>query len=102
MKHQPVQESVNTPPIFGRPVVSTDETINLGQRRAEEMDPVDIPIPDGEIIDPKKIEPIGNYGNTETPSNVDGAKSKPDPDDIDDAEAGDDEDSPTPIIPKTR
>ena len=102
MKNQPAQEPTNASPIFGRPVASSDETIYLSQRRVEEMDPVDITVPDEEIIDPKKIEPIGNHGNNESPSNVDGADSEPDSDDMDDIQAVDDEDSPHPITPQIR
>ena len=79
-----------------------NEIIYMSQRRVEEMDPVEIEIPDEEIMDPKKIEPIGNHGNNESPSNVDGAESDPEPDDIDAHQADDDEDSPHPITPQTR
>lgn len=102
MRHQPAQEPVNVAPVFGRHSVSSDETIYLGERRGEEMDLVDIPVPDDEVADPKKIEPIGNYSNNQNPSNVDGADVEPDPDDIDNAEAGDDEDSFNPITPNIR
>ena len=76
-----------------------NETIYLNQRQVEELDLVDIAVPDEEIFDPKKIEPIGNYGNNESPLNIDGANPKPD---IDDFGVGDDEDTPHPIIPQTR
>ena len=78
------------------------ETGGSAERRVEELDPVDITVPDEEIIDPKKIEPIGNYGNNENPSNVDGADPQSDSDYIDDSQAGDDEDTPHPITPQTR
>lgn len=112
MKHQPAQEPVNPSPIFGRPAAPSDETIYLSQRRVEEMDPVDITVPgeeithpkkpDEDVFDPKKIEPIGNYGNNESPLNIDGANPQPDIDDVDDVGAGDDEDTPHPIMPQTR
>ena len=79
-----------------------NETIYLSQRRVEELDPVEIQVPDEEIIDPKMIEPIGNYGNNESPLNIDGANPQPDIDDVDDVGAGDDEDTPHPIMPQTR
>ncbi len=102
MKIQPAHEGAERRPIFSPPDSSSDTTIYLNQRRVEELDPVDITVPDEEIIDPKKIEPIGNYGNNENPSNVDGANPRYDPDAIDDGQAGDDEDTPLPIIPQTR
>ena len=102
MKNQPAHAGVERPPIFSPPHSSRDTTIYLNERRVEEMDPVDIPVPDEEIIDPKRIEPVGNYGNNENPSNVDGADPRSEPDHIDDSQAGDDEDALHPITPQTR
>lgn len=102
MNNQREGDAAKPAPDFGSAVSLINEPIYLNQRRVEELDPVDIPVPDKENIDPKKIEPIGNYGNNEDPSNVDGAEPEPDPDDIDDFEAGDDEDTLHPITPQTR
>lgn len=102
MKNQPVHEEAERPPISSPPSSARDTTIYLNQRRVEELDPVDITVPGEEIIDPQKIEPIGNLGNNESPSNVDGANPKHHPDTTDDGQAGDDEDTPLPIIPQTR
>ncbi len=100
MKNQIEHEAAKLTTIFSSPASSIGETIYLNDRRAEEFDPVDIPVPDEENIDPKKIEPNGNYGNNESPSNVDGTDSEPEPDDIDDNDAGDDEDTLHPIQPQ--
>lgn len=102
MKDQAAHGGAERPPIFSSPHSPTDTTIYLSQRRVEELDPVDIPVPGEEDIDPKKIEPIGNYGNNENPANVDGADPQSDPDHIDDSQAGDDEDTPHPITPQAR
>ncbi len=97
MKNQAVHAEVNAAPIFSRPAAASDDTIYLSERRVEEMDPVEIKVPDEENIDPKKIEPVGNYGNNESPSNVDGALPG-----IDDSQAGDDEDTLHPLTPQMR
>jgi hypothetical protein len=102
MSIQPDHKQANTPSASGRSAASNDGVIYMSQRRVEELDPVDISVPDEEIRDPKKIDPIGNYGNNESPSNVDGADSMPGSDEVDDLGAGDDEDTPHPITPEKR
>ena len=99
MKNQTKFEPAKSATIFSSPTLSSNETIYLNDRRAEELDPVDIPVPDEENIDPKKIEPIGNYGNNESPSNVDGTDSEPEPDSIDDSAGGEDDDTLSSIMP---
>lgn len=91
MKHHPEHKGSERKTIFTPPNSSDNTTIYLGQRRAEELDPVEISVPDEENIDPKKIEPIGNYGNNESPSNVEGVDDEQEPDD--------DEDTTQPLTP---
>jgi hypothetical protein len=81
MKHQPASEGAESTPIMDPPNSPDHSVIYLGERRKEELDPVDIPIPDEEIIDPVKIEPTGDYRNTERPSNVEGTDNEEDGDD---------------------
>ncbi len=97
MKNQTEAEPTQPAMIFSSPTLSNGETIYLNDRRGEELDPVDIPVPDEENKDPKKIEPIGNYGNNESPSNVDESDYDKDRSDVDIEE--DDEDSLHPDKP---
>ncbi len=76
MKHQSATEGAESTPIIDPPYSPDHSVIYLGGRRKEELDPVDIPIPDEEIIDPVKIEPTGDYHNTERPSNVEGTDNE--------------------------
>ena len=68
------------------------------------MDPVEISVPEEEIIEPDEKEPIGNFENNESPMNVEGAKSRAeaDSDDEDNLDAGDDEDAFHPTTPQNR
>ena len=68
------KRSPGKPSNAGGTHASHQNVIFLGQQRAEELDPVDIPVPDNKATDSPDREPTGDYASTESPSRVDGAR----------------------------